>query len=110
MFVYAAMSGGRRGNVREGCEAATSPGEVYGESPGRRWRYVGVEGIAGRLAHHLECDGDLWIDVKTRLTLKSRGLGLDDQYYPIPGLFRSVEEADEVVFGHPPAAVRLRTA
>ena len=75
---------------------------MYAESPGRRWRYVGVEAIAGRLAHHLECDGDVWIDVETRLMLKSRGLAVDEGFYPIPGVYRAVE-ATEVVFGQPPA-------
>ena len=103
VFVYAAMSEGRFGSITEGgCEAAISPEEVYAESPGRRWQYVGLEVIAGRPAHHLECDGDLWIDVETRLTLKSRGLALDDEFQPVPGVYRTVE-ATEVVLGHPPA-------
>ena len=37
------------------------------------WRYVGLEYILGRPVHHIRCGGDFWIDVETRLILRSHG-------------------------------------
>jgi hypothetical protein len=37
------------------------------------WQYVGLEYILGRPAHHIRCGGDFWIDVETRLILRSHG-------------------------------------
>ena len=39
------------------------------------WQYVGLEQLLGRPVHHLRCDGDFWVDVETRLVLKSRSSG-----------------------------------
>ena len=100
VFVFAALGAGTSG-AEPGCEAATSPGETYTAEPGRGWRYVGLDYVAGRPAHHVRCGGrELWIDVDTSLTLRSRGLALDETFQPIPGRFRTVE-VTEVVFGQP---------
>ena len=38
------------------------------------WRYVATEYVIGRPTFHVTCGGgDLWIDVDTRLILRSRG-------------------------------------
>ena len=37
------------------------------------WRYVGLESVIGRPAHHIFCGGEFWIDSETRLILRSRG-------------------------------------
>lgn len=71
VFVFAAL-GAARGGPAPGCEVAVTPGEQYSGEPGRNWRYVALEYVAGRPAHHVRCTDDLWIDVATRLTLKSQ--------------------------------------
>jgi hypothetical protein len=101
VFVFATM-GSARSSIASGCEAAISPGEVYQESPSRGWRWVGVENVAGRPAHHFVCEDELWIDVETRMTLRSRGALLDADRQPVPGQFRTIE-ATRVAFGQPPA-------
>lgn len=101
VFVFATM-GAVRGPSQAGCEVAVSPGESYADTPGRLWRYVGLEEVAGRPTHHLSCADDLWIDVATRLTLRSRGAVLDASGAPIPGQFRTIE-ATQVEIGQPPA-------
>ncbi len=101
VFVYAAM-GQANAASGGGCEVAISPGEVYAEPPGRRWRWLGSETIAGRPAHHVACDGELWIDAESGLTLKSLGTDLDDARQPIPGRFHTIE-VTEIAFGEPPA-------
>lgn len=37
------------------------------------WQYIGLEYLLGRPAHHIRCGGDFWIDVETRLILRSHG-------------------------------------
>ena len=104
VFVFATMGAERRLG-QPGCEVAISEGEVYHDTPGRAWTYVGVEYVAGRPTHHVSCSGDdLWIDIETRMTLRSRTavLGVDGR--PIPGLFHTIE-ATQVEFGQPPAAL-----
>ncbi len=105
VFVYATMGAAAFGAPGgPGCETAISPGEIYANPPGRRWRWVGIEEVAGRPAHHVQCDGELWIDAETGLTLRSRGPALDEAFQPIPGSSRTVE-ATQVVFEAPPAAL-----
>lgn len=82
--------GAARRNTEPGCEVAISPGEVYVDTPGRGWKYLGSEYVAGRPTHHVACGDELWIDTESRTTLRSRGAGL-------------TIEATEVEFGQPPA-------
>lgn len=89
VFVFATMGAARR-NTAPGCEVAVSPGEVYVDTPGRGWKYLGSEYVAGRPTHHVACGDELWIDIETRMTLRSRGAG-------------QTIEATEVEFGQPPA-------
>lgn len=70
VFVYATL-GSARGIPDAGCEVAISPGEEYVGVPAGGWTYVGLEYVVGRPAHHVQCGADLWIDVATRLTLRS---------------------------------------
>ena len=52
------------GVAERGCEMAEL-------DPSTNWQYVGLEEILGRPVHHLRCDGDFWIDVETRLVMRS---------------------------------------
>ena len=101
VFVYAALGAGRS-FPQPGCETAVSPGEEYVGEPARGWEYVGLEYVAGRPTHHVRCGEDLWIDVETRLTLRSRGAMIGKDFQPIAGSVHTVE-ATEVVFGQPPS-------
>ena len=101
VFVYAAL-GAARSAPSPGCETAVSPGEEYVGEPGRGWRYIGVEYVAGRATHHVRCGDDLWIDVETRITLRSQSTVLGDDGKPDPDQSRTIEATD-VVFGQPPA-------
>jgi hypothetical protein len=76
-----------------GCEVAVSEGEVYAYTPGRAWRYVGLETVAGRAAHHVACDGrgDLWLDVETSLTLRSQGFVRGPGGFPVAGSTHTIE-------------------
>jgi hypothetical protein len=71
VFVFASL-GAARTRPAPGCEVAVSPGEEYSGAPARSWRYVALEYVASRPAHHVRCGDDMWIDVATRLTLRSR--------------------------------------
>jgi Tol biopolymer transport system component len=104
VFVYAALSATFAGPLQPGCEVATSPGEVYANPPGSGWRYVGLEFVVGRPAHHVSCVRDLWIDVETSLVLRSRAPAFDDALQPIAGVFRTIEVI-ELEFGDQPAAL-----
>jgi hypothetical protein len=68
------------------------------------WTYVGSENVAGRPTYHVACNGDLWIDIETRLVLRSRAPRLDDRGQPIPGAFQSIEVTD-IEFAEQPAAL-----
>jgi hypothetical protein len=94
VFVYAALGGALSGTGKEyGCEVAISPEEVYSYTPGRAWRHLGLETVAGRPAHHVTCDGrgDLWLDVDTQLTLRSQGVRRDRDGWPIPDSLHTIE-------------------
>jgi hypothetical protein len=41
--------------------------------PSSGWRYIGLETVLGRPAHHIFCGGEFWIDTETRLILRSHG-------------------------------------
>ena len=78
------------------------PSEVGNGTAAAGWRYVGLEYVAGRPTHHVACVGDLWIDIETRLILRTQGPAVDDAGQPIP-----VEstEVTEIAFGEQPAAL-----
>ena len=85
-----------------GCE--WDPSEVGNGAAAAGWRYVGLEYVAGRPTHHVACASDLWIDVETRLILRSQGPAVDDAGQPIPGQFETTE-VTEIAFGEQPAAL-----
>ena len=85
-----------------GCEMERDPSADSGVSPATGWRYVGLEYVAGRPAHHVTCAGDLWIDVETRLILRTQGPAVDDAGQPIEVEFT---EVTEIAFGDQPAAL-----
>ena len=53
--------------------ADVSDCEMTEPVPVSGWRYVGLETVIGRPAHHIFCGGEFWIDAETRLILRSRG-------------------------------------
>ena len=85
-----------------GCEMQRDSSEVGNGTAAADWRYVGLEYVAGRATHHVACVGDLWIDIETRLILRTRGPAVDDAGQP-----NSVEftEVTEIAFGEQPAAL-----
>ena len=85
-----------------GCEMERSPSEVGNGTAAAGWRYVGLEYVAGRPTHHVACVGDLWIDIETRLILRTQGPAVDDAGQPIPVEFT---EVTEIAFGEQPAAL-----
>ena len=86
-----------------GCEMERDPGEVGNGSAAAGWQYVGLEYVAGRPAHHVTCGGgDLWIDIETRLILRTQAPAVDDAGQPIPVEFT---EVTEIAFGEQPAAL-----
>ena len=91
-----------RADEGPGCEMERDPSEVGNGSAAAGWRYVGLEYVAGRPTHHVACIGELWIDVETRLILRTQGPAVDDAGQPIP-----VEstEVTEIAFGEQPAAL-----
>ena len=104
VFVYAELGRGKSGTGKEyGCETAISPGEIYSYVPGNAWRYVGSETVAGRPAHHVTCEGvgDMWIDVDTRLTLRSQGPLRGPGGWPVPGELHTIE-VTSLELGQPP--------
>jgi Tol biopolymer transport system component len=103
VFVYGALSANTDG-PQASCEVVTSPDEVDGRPPGSGWRYVGLEYVAGRPAHHVACVRDLWIDVETRLILRSRAPALDGAMRPIPSAFHTTEVSG-LEFGPQPAVL-----
>jgi hypothetical protein len=67
------------------------------------WQYVGLEYLLGRPAHHIRCGGDFWIDVETRLILRSRGpLTADGR--PVNDVTRTIE-VTTLELADPPAAL-----
>jgi hypothetical protein len=93
-----------------GCEMERDPSEVGSGTAATGWRYVGAEYVAERPTHHVACVGehaldiDLWLDVETRLILRTREPLTDDAGQPIPGQFRTTE-VTEIAFGEQPAAL-----
>jgi hypothetical protein len=93
-----------------GCEMERDPSDVGNGTAASGWRYVGVEYVAGRPTHHVACVGDLsldidlWLDIETRLILRTREPVTDDAGQPIPGQFGTTE-VTEIAFGEQPAAL-----
>ncbi len=76
------------------------------------WRYVGLEDRLDRPVHHVACGGsEMWLDVETRLPLRSVRVQGEDQ----PTTVRDVTELrvgpqDPELFQPPPDAVRMSDA
>jgi hypothetical protein len=93
-----------------GCEMERDPSAVGNGTAASGWRYVGAEYVAGRPTHHVACVGDLaldidlWLDVETRLILRTRAPLTDDAGQVIPGQFRT-REVTEIAFGEQPAVL-----
>jgi hypothetical protein len=86
-----------------GCEMERDPSEAGNGTAAAGWRYVGLEYVAGRPTHRVTCGGrDLWIDIETRLILRTQGPAIDDGGQPT-----AVEstEVTEISFGDQPAAL-----
>jgi hypothetical protein len=93
--------GGRAGPP--GCEMERDPSAESGVSPAIGWRYVGLDYVAERPTHHVACGGgDLWIDIETRLILRTQGPAVDAAGQPIPVEFT---EVTEIAFGEQPATL-----
>ena len=90
------------GGLGRGVSCETT--EVAAGTAAVGWTYVGSEWVAGRPTHHVACNGDLWIDIETRLVLRSRAPQLDDGGQPISGAFRSIE-VTKIEFAEQPAAL-----
>lgn len=87
-----------------GCEIERDSSEGGNDSAAAAWRYVGLEYVAGRPTHHVACAGDLWIDIETRLILRTREPRTDDAGQPLPGQFETTE-VTEIAFAEQPAAL-----
>jgi hypothetical protein len=85
-----------------GCEMERDPSDVGNDTVAAGWRYIGTEYVAGRPTHHVACVGDLWIDIETRLILRTQGPAVDDAGQPIPVEFT---EVTEIAFGEQAAAL-----
>ena len=88
---------------RRAARCERDPSEAGDANAATGWRYVGLEYVAGRPTHHVTCGGgDLWIDIETRLILRTQGPAVDDAGQPIPVEFT---EVTEIAFGEQPAAL-----
>ena len=88
-----------------GCETQRDPSGAGDGTVAAGWQYIGLEDVARRHTHHVTCGGsDLWIDIETRLVLRTKGPAVDDARQPIPGQF-STTEVTEIAFGEQPAAL-----
>jgi len=64
--------------------------EMTTPDPASAWRYIGLERVVDRPAHHIFCGGEFWVDVETRLILRSRGpLTADGR--PVADTTRTIE-------------------
>ena len=110
VFLLAALEGGGAENM-PGCGLTRNPGDVGDGTAALGWTYLGTEDVLGRPAFHVTCEaGELWIDVQTRLILRSRGPAQDTAPVPVDGrpvpppsqVFESIEVTD-LEFGDQPA-------
>ena len=99
VFLRTVLNAGETG---PGCEMERDPSEVGSGTVAAGWRYVGLEYVAGRPTHHVACVGDLWIDIETRLILRTQGPPVDDAGQPVPVEFT---EVTEIAFGEQPATL-----
>ena len=83
----------------------------------RGWRYVGLDRVIDRPAHHLACphervgdvdlpDWEVWLDAELGITLRSAtwGIQLDENNEPVAP-YGSEMEVDSIVFGEPDPAL-----
>jgi len=104
VFLLATMLGGAAYG-QQGCEVTRNDGDVGNGTAASGWQYVDAEYVAGRPTHHVACGGgDLWIDVETRLLLRSQGPDRNAELQPIPGAVRTIEVTD-LEFGKQPSAL-----
>ncbi len=71
-----------------GCEMERDQSEVGDGTAATGWNYIGVEDVAGRPTHHFACVGEIWLDIETRLILRT-----------------GLREVTEITFGEQPAAL-----
>jgi hypothetical protein len=104
VFLAAEMLGGAASG-QQGCEVTRNGGEVGNGTAALGWTYVDAAYVAGWPAFHVTCGGrDLWIDVETRLILRSRGPLRDQALQPVPDALRTIEVTD-LAFGEQPASL-----
>jgi Tol biopolymer transport system component len=102
VFLLAEMEGNAAGN-QPGCMATRNEGEVGNGTAASGWTYVATEYVVGRPTFHVTCaGGDLWIDVATRLILRSRGSAGDGVVQPATTSSRTIE-VTRIEFGEQPA-------
>ena len=110
VFLLVALDGG--GSVNQpGCGLTRNDGDVGDGTAASGWTYVGTESIVGRPTFHVTCDGgDLWIDVQTRLILRSQGPEQNATVVPVdgqsdPGASQAIEtiEVTDLELGQQPA-------
>ena len=85
-----------------GCEMERGRGEDGNGTVATGWRYIGLEYVAGRPTHHVACVGDIWIDIETRLIMRTQGPAVDEAGQPIPV---GSTEVTEIAFGEQSAAL-----
>jgi Tol biopolymer transport system component len=109
VFLLAEMLGGAAGS-QPGCGVTRNEGEVGDGTAASGWTFVGTEYVAGRPTFHVLCGrSDLWIDVETRLILRSRGPGqvavfpVDGQPFPGASGATAMIEVTDLEFGDQPA-------
>jgi hypothetical protein len=109
-YIRGVLNAGSNAADGPGCEMEVDPDEVDDGTAATGWRYIGVDEVAGRPAHHVACAGklsadtDLWLDAETRLILRIREPLTDDAGQPIPGQFGTTE-VTEITFGEQPSAL-----
>jgi hypothetical protein len=92
VFLLAAMEGSGAAYNQPGCGVTRNEGEIGNRTAASGWRYVATEDVIGRPTFHVTCGGgDLWIDVETRLVMRSRGPALNASFQPVPGSSRTIE-------------------
>ncbi len=104
VFVYAALSqAGVTMDNSDACDSVTTPDAQPSSAPRTGWAYVGAERVAGRAAYQVECRGrHLWLDAETRITLRSSGPVVDEEWNVVPGQTETIE-VTSIDLGQPPA-------
>jgi len=105
VFLLAAMEGSGAAYNQPGCGVTRNEGEIGNGTAASGWTYVATESVIGRPAFHVTCSGgELWIDVETRLVMRSRGPALKASFQPVPGSSRTIE-VTALEFGEQPATL-----